>query len=160
MNSEDKFDRSSRHSKITGDFGEKLVLYWLSKHGYECAFVDHVGIDIIAWDKGKKRRLGISVKARSRLEKTKGTSLDFNRTHIEKLENACEDFDCEPYFALVIDEGDSVFVFILKSSQLQEQCNPNTKNISWKMGEKYLKKYKEIEGVKIIQLRAETRSWS
>ena len=26
--------KSTRHSKITGDFAEGLVLYWLSKHGY------------------------------------------------------------------------------------------------------------------------------
>jgi hypothetical protein len=26
--------KSSRHQKITGDFAEMLVLYWLSKSGY------------------------------------------------------------------------------------------------------------------------------
>jgi len=40
--------KSSRHSKIAGDFGETLVLYWLSKYGFECASVDHTGIDLIA----------------------------------------------------------------------------------------------------------------
>jgi len=40
--------RSSRHSKITDDFAEALVLYWLSKSGCECATVDHTGIDLIA----------------------------------------------------------------------------------------------------------------
>jgi len=41
------------HEKLTPlqdcrDFGESLVLYWLSKHGFECAKVDHTGIDLIA----------------------------------------------------------------------------------------------------------------
>ena len=43
-----RVNKSSRHTKITGDFGETLVLYWLSKYGFECAPVDHTGIDIIA----------------------------------------------------------------------------------------------------------------
>ena len=40
--------KSSRHSKITGDFAEGFVLYLLSKRGFECARVDHMGIDLIA----------------------------------------------------------------------------------------------------------------
>lgn len=40
--------KSSRHSKITGDYGEALVLYLLSKYGFECARVDHISIDLIA----------------------------------------------------------------------------------------------------------------
>ena len=43
-----RIDKSSRHSKITGDFAERLILYWLSKNGLECTYVDHVGIDLIA----------------------------------------------------------------------------------------------------------------
>ncbi|MEK7654536.1 MAG: hypothetical protein AAB345_04675 [Patescibacteria group bacterium] len=39
--------KASRHQKITGDFGEALVLYWLSKHGFESLKVDHTGIDIM-----------------------------------------------------------------------------------------------------------------
>jgi hypothetical protein len=31
--------KSSRHSKITGDFAERPVLYWLSKCRFECAYV-------------------------------------------------------------------------------------------------------------------------
>ncbi len=38
-----ELSKSSRHSKITGDFAEHLVLYWLSKYGFECAKVDHTG---------------------------------------------------------------------------------------------------------------------
>ncbi|MEW6067034.1 MAG: hypothetical protein AB1610_01865 [Nitrospirota bacterium] len=43
-----KITKSSRHSKITGNFAESLILYWLSKYGFECAKVEHTGIDIIA----------------------------------------------------------------------------------------------------------------
>jgi len=39
---------SSNHAKLTGEFGEHLVLYWLSKNGYESVHAQYVGIDIIA----------------------------------------------------------------------------------------------------------------
>lgn len=40
--------KSTRHAKITGDFGEEAVLYSLSLVGFECARVDHTGVDLIA----------------------------------------------------------------------------------------------------------------
>jgi Holliday junction resolvase-like predicted endonuclease len=61
-----KINKSTRHSKIAGDFGEMLVLYWLSKYGFECAKVDHTGIDIIARNPHSKEVMGISVKSRTR----------------------------------------------------------------------------------------------
>ena len=63
-----KISKSTRHAKITGDFGEALVLYWLSKYGFECAPVDHTGIDIIARNPHTNEVMGISVKSRSRTE--------------------------------------------------------------------------------------------
>ena len=70
-----KISKSSRHSKITGDFAERLVLYWLSKHGFECALVDHTGLDIIARNPANKELMGISVKSRSRNAGTENTVL-------------------------------------------------------------------------------------
>lgn len=55
---------SNNHHQITGDFAEYLVMYCLSKQGYECAHVQHVDIDVIAAKDGN--RLGISVKSRCR----------------------------------------------------------------------------------------------
>lgn len=49
-----EINKSTRHSKITGDFSESLVLYWLSKYGFECALVDHTGIDIIANNQNRR----------------------------------------------------------------------------------------------------------
>ncbi|MBK8382508.1 MAG: hypothetical protein IPL16_11595 [Ignavibacteria bacterium] len=58
--------KSTRHSKITGDFAEGLVMYWLSKHGFETARVDHTGIDLISKNPITKELMGISAKSRSR----------------------------------------------------------------------------------------------
>ena len=70
-----KLAKSSRHSKITGDFGESILLYLLSRHGFECARVDHTGIDLIARRPNSREVLGISVKSRSRQTGGQGDGL-------------------------------------------------------------------------------------
>ena len=37
-------DKSSRHTKIVGDFGEQIVANWLSRSGWQVVSVDHTGI--------------------------------------------------------------------------------------------------------------------
>src|SRR5258708_29820396 len=96
-------EKSTRHSKITGDFAEMLVLYWLSKSGYECARVDHTGIDVIACSKDGSERMGISVKARSRYDGTEQVSVNLPPDGFEKARQACVSFGCIPYYAIVVD---------------------------------------------------------
>ena len=95
--------KSSRHSKITGDFAERLILYWLSKHGFECAAVDHVGLDIIARNPHTGELMGISVKSRSRSTGKERTDLSIPTENLTKLDCACQSFGCRPYFAMVVD---------------------------------------------------------
>ncbi len=45
-----EIDKSTRHQKIIGEFGEHLICNWLSRSGFEVTIVDHTGIDIIAYD--------------------------------------------------------------------------------------------------------------
>lgn len=95
---------SSNHRQITGDFAEHLILYWLSKNGFECVHVRHVGIDLIASKDGKT--IGISVKGRSRKEGESdwGLTITDPKNHIEKIKESCKHFSCEGYVALVIDQ--------------------------------------------------------
>src|SRR6478735_5770885 len=79
--------KSSRHSKITGDFAEYLTLYLLSKHGFECARIDHTGMDIIARNPHTKELMGISVKSRSWEEIRANSSMNVRID--EKLTTAC-----------------------------------------------------------------------
>ena len=98
---------SSRHAKITGDFAEALVLYWLSRDGFECARVDHTGIDLIARNPYTGELMGISVKSRSRLREGSGEeSVTIPNDNFEKVEEACAAFGCVPYFAVVVDAKD------------------------------------------------------
>ena|ERR1700733_6684151 len=106
--------KSTRHSKITVDFGEALVLYWLSKRGFECARVDHTGIDLIARRPRSKEILGISVKSRSRKKGKETESINLLVKDDAKILSACDAFHCEPYVAFVADQGQYIRCFLLR----------------------------------------------
>ncbi len=95
--------RSSRQSKVSGQFGETLVAYLLSKNGFEVAHVDHTGLDILAYNKKSKRRLGISVKTRTRDPRGANSSVNFLLEDLTRLKAACWAFSAEPYVAAVVD---------------------------------------------------------
>jgi Holliday junction resolvase-like predicted endonuclease len=154
-----QINKSSRHSKITGDFAEHLVLYWLSKHGFECARVDHTGIDLIARNPHTNELMGISVKSRSRNPGTERTSISIHAQDIQKALTACKSFGCIPYFAIVADIKDRIVVFILSAQEL-EKLFPNSKNVyDWRMTEKYLAQYYDNSEIKVFELRTLTHSW-
>ncbi len=154
-----KLNKSSRHSKITGDFGENLVLYWLSKYGFECANVDHIGIDIIARNPHTQEVMGISVKGRSRNIGTEGTSLSIPNDNFNKIQKACKAFNCIPYFAIVVDEGDKIYTFILSMEELL-RIFPKGKSVcAWKMTKKHIEKYYDNPHIKIFEFNYKTRSW-
>ena len=152
-------NKSSRHSKITGDFAEYLVLYWLSKHGTECAKVDHVGMDIIARRPGSLVPMGISVKSRSRNPGTEGSYLSIPNENFEKLDRACISFSCEPYFAIVIDEASEIDVYLLPSAVLQELCPPRQRVASWKMSPTWRQRYAGDERIVKFSLSTQISQW-
>jgi len=154
-----KVKKSSRHSKITGNFAENLILYWLSKYNFECANVDHTGIDIIAKNPRTKELMGISVKSRSRKEGTEGGYLGISNENFDKIKKACRAFNCVPYFALVIDEKDKIYCFILSVKRLLEMFPKGETLVAWKMGEKYLNKYYKDKEIKVFKFNYKTRSW-
>jgi len=43
-------EKSTRHQKIIGAFGEHFLCNWLSRSGFEVSIVDHTGIDLIAYN--------------------------------------------------------------------------------------------------------------
>lgn len=111
---------SSNHKQITGDFGEHLVMYWLSKNGYECVHVRHIGIDIIAVKDGV--RLGISVKARSRKKGKSNFGFTINnpKTTLSKIKKAESDFDCIGYFAFVLDQQGTINITMLPVASIEK----------------------------------------
>ena len=151
--------KSSRHSKITGDFGEVLVLYWLSKHGFECSRVDHTGIDLIAKNPHNNELMGISVKSRSRNPGKEDTYVRISLSNIDKVQEACEAFECIPYFAIVVDADGLVRAFITSMIHLLELFPPTQTSVGWKMNSKHLERYYNDPEVMIFEMRANTQRW-
>jgi hypothetical protein len=151
--------KSSRHSKITGDFCENLVLYLLSKYGFECARVDHTGIDIIATNPKTKEVMGISVKGRSKTEKAIGSYIGIPNDNFEKVEQACKAFNLVPYFAIVSDEQDKMHVFMLSMEHLFNIFPKGDSLIAWKMTEPHLEKYSKDPKIMSFQTDHKLINW-
>jgi Holliday junction resolvase-like predicted endonuclease len=151
--------KSSRHSKITGDFAESLVLYWLSKYGFECARVDHTGIDLIARQPKSTEVMGISVKSRSRQAGREGSYLSIPNEHLGKVGEACEAFLCKPYFSLVVDEPDCIWLFILAMARLLELFPKGQRCVAWKMTPTWVDRYVSDPQIATVRFRHETLTW-
>ena len=145
--------KSSRHSKICGDFGEALVLYWLSKTGFECAMVDHTGIDLIATNPTNKEMYGISVKCRTRLNGTENDHVKIG--DIEKIKKACVDFGkLTPYLAIVVEAGSSIKIFMTPLERAMELSR-----YGWQMSPKFISRYDNDEKVMSFQLEIKQSRW-
>ena len=150
--------KSSRHSKIVGDFAEALVLYWLSKYGYECARVDHTGIDLIA--RAPKEVMGISVKCRDRYDHREKASINLPADGFDKARKACDAFGCVPYYAIVVDTTSSIRCFVLSLEHL-EGVTGGTQGGQryWRMGGKDILRYADDPQIQGFVLQTENCSW-
>lgn len=151
--------KGTRHSKVTGDFGEHLILYFLSKHGFECSIVDHTGIDIIARNTETDEVMGISVKSRSRLKGKKHEQLLIPGDQFDKADYACKAFNCKPYFAIVIDEADIIYVYILEMKHLLKLHNRNESGVGWSMSKEKIKSYEEDKKIIKFTLNHRIENW-
>jgi Holliday junction resolvase-like predicted endonuclease len=152
--------KSSRHSKIAGDFGEALILYWLSKHGFECARVDHSGIDLIARNPHTDELMGISVKTRTRSSGTEDTGVAIRNPEFDKARQACEAFGCTPYFAIVVDAGELIHTFLLSMNHLLKLFPKGKTQSNWSMHPRNVIGYHEEDpDIKSFVFRTEAVSW-
>ena len=136
-----------------------LVLYWLSKYGFECAKVDHTGIDLIARNPTNDEVMGISVKSRSRNIGKGDTALSVSNDNFVKIDTACEAFNCVPYFAVVIDSDDKIRMYILKKEKLLFYAPKGKTVASWKMSQKHLDKYELDSEIIKVEFNHETKKW-
>jgi Holliday junction resolvase-like predicted endonuclease len=154
-----EISKSTRHSKITGTFGEELLLYWLSKHGFECASVDHTGIDLIARNPHTAERMGISVKSRSRTLGTEEDYISIPRDNFDKVQRACDAFGCVPYFGIVADAADVIRVFVLSMAHLLQLFPCGERISAWKMTKQHLDRYYADPEIIIFELTTRTHNW-
>lgn len=135
------------------------MLYWLSKYGFECAHVDHVGIDLLARNPKTNELMGISVKSRSRNEGKEGQYLSIPNDNFPKIEAACTAFGCSPYFAIVVDEASTIHCFITSKEHLLHLF-PMGKGVSgWKTSKAWLKQYEADAEIKTFSFEHCTTRW-
>jgi len=106
--------KSSSHPKIIGKFGENIICNLLSRSGFETAFVDHTGIDVVAYNPSTNERLGITIKSRTRNVGKERTAVNIFRSRKEdrrKLLDACKAFACKPWIAIYV-ETENFAMFI------------------------------------------------
>lgn len=157
-------NKGLRHSKIVGDFGEQLVCNWLSRSGWEVVLVDHTGIDIIAFHRKSGKRIGITVKSRTRSAGTEKDTVNIFKTMKDdrkKVTQACSYFACKPWIAIYVEKSDSADLFLtsLENYDKKYQLNAGKAIEDWKMGEKYLQKYAQDSGVHHLRLKVESHNW-
>jgi Holliday junction resolvase-like predicted endonuclease len=147
--------KSSRHSKITGNFGEAMILYWLSKRGFECAHVDHTGIDLIARRPFSEEILGISVKCRSRTDPNDEAGVNLLHRHDEKIEAACRAFGCVPYVAVVVDQGSTIRGYLTAMNHVRTKYPGQ----SWRMSSAMTQQYESDPFIEWFELVNRAGNW-
>lgn len=155
-------EKSSRHQKIIGDLGEHLVCNWLSRSGFEVTIVDHTGIDVIAYDPKTKKRLGITVKSRTRNQGKEKESVNlFNnrKGDRQKTKGACEAFKCETFIAVYIEMTEYADLYLTSLSHYDAKYRSGSVVDDWKMSSKWLTAYDEDEEVKHLHIAFRAKSW-
>ena len=151
--------KSSRHSKITGDFAEALVLYWLSRDGFECMRVDHTGIDLLARNRHTDELMGISVKSRSRYTGTEYGAVSIKSADLDKAAAACKTFACSPYFAIVVDGGERLWLFLTSLEHMKQVVKLGVGKVHWGMTKDHIEHYLGASAIKCVEFTAATRCW-
>jgi len=159
--------KSSRHQKIIGDFGENMICNWLSRSGFEVTLVDHTGLDVIAYDPSTRKRLGITVKSRTRnigKEETKVNIFSYQKgkDDRQKLLDACEAFGCEPWIAVYVEtlKAGHVYLTSLKNYDEKYRGKEGKAIDDWKMRKKNRVEYEKDPNVKLVQIRFHSTHWN
>jgi hypothetical protein len=155
--------KSTRHSKIIGDFGEHFVCDTLSKSGFEVLRVDHTGLDIIAYNVSNKKRLGITVKSRTRNEGKESVSVSIfshqkGKDDRKRLEDACTNFACEPWIAIYVENQVGADLYLTSLGTFNGYRGGKAIE-TWKMDEKSKQKYLEDQNVKHVSIQLNTSKW-
>ena len=160
-------EKGTRYSEIIGNFGEGLILSWLSRSGFEACLVDHTGLDVIAYHKASKRRLGFTVKSRTRISGRDKSSVNIfsfreGKDDRQKLMDACEAFGCqEAWIAVYVETVNSADLYLtsLKNYDMKYMSSKSRAIHDWKMGDKYTKMYGEDPDVKHVHMTFGTSRW-
>lgn len=159
-------NKTKRHNKITGDFGENILEYFLSKNLFETAIIDYVGIDILAVHRKSKKRMGISVKSRSRtIERPKDGVLVPGSSY-QKIIEASSIFSCKPWICFIVDkpkniEEGEIFIFLISLNDLLDYYPQYKigKDFTFSVGKKNIEKYNQKNSIKKLHFNYTQMDW-
>ena len=158
-------EKSPRHTKIVGDFGENLVCNWLSRSGFEVCVVDHTGMDVIAYNPRTNQRLGITVKSRTRTSGTEAGSVYMFREakkDRQKLVDACKAFHCDPWIAAYVECDEFADLFLTSLANYDRKYRKEKRAVDgWGMTKKHTSAYAADTEVKHIHItfKSEADKW-
>jgi len=148
--------KSPRHSKIAGDFFEHLIMYLLSKSGFECIHVDYIGIDVIAKNPHKDEVMGISVKGRTRTGEQTKDRVKISNGNFVKMEKTCKTFHCTPYLAIIVDAEKSITGVITPLKNIKKYP-PTKSNLNWNMNS--IDTYRSDDNCKVFEFNEGIHKW-
>ncbi len=161
-----KIVKSTRHQKIIGNFGEALLCNWLSRSGFEVTVVDHTGIDVLAYNSRTKKRLGISVKSRTRVKGTETEAVNVlsyqkGKNDRQKVLKACKAFAAEPWIAIYVESSECADLFLLSLEHYDNKYRSKQKRAIdvWNMGQKCRDRYKADSQVRHIRMDFSGSMW-
>lgn len=163
MNGSIAIEKSTRHAKLIGNFGEALICNWLSRSAFEVAVVDHTGIDLVAYHIPSRRRLGITVKSRTRIAGTEeGAVYIFRETKNDrqKLLDACQAFGCEPWIAVYIESESDAHLYLTSLENYDKKYRKYGKVIdAWSMRRADREKYVLDSDVRHLHMQFSGSNW-
>jgi hypothetical protein len=156
-----KINRSTRHQKIVGEFGEHLVCNWLSRSGFEVSRVDHTGIDVVAYNPKLKKRYGITVKARTRMLKRESSAVYiFRRGDRKKMLAACKYFGCRPWIAIYVESEKTADLYMTSLKNYDAKYRVGRRKIdAWKMTKSHMTQFFKDSQVRHIHVDFKEQHW-
>jgi hypothetical protein len=157
-----RINKSTRHAKILGNFGENLVCNWLSRSGFEVTIVDHTGIDVVAYNPKLKQRLGISVRSRARLPGKETDSVYILRKSADdrkKVTTACRAFACEPWVAVYVESTTEADLFLASSVNYDHEYRVRGVIDRWFLSPKAMRKYAADSNVMHLHFSFRDENW-
>jgi hypothetical protein len=127
--------------------------------------VDHTGIDIIAFNKKLNKRIGISVKSRTRTKGTEKTFVNIFRrddNDRQKIIESNKAFACGPWICVYVETANYAHIYLLSLDHYDEKNrpNPDNKTDTWKMGEKNKQEYDKDSDLNYIKILFDEKNWN
>ena len=151
--------KSSRHSHIIGLYGEHLVCNMLSRSGSEVMRVDHTGMDVLA-SRPDIGAIGISVKARTRLEGREQINVNVGPSDDTKLLDACRAFKLEAWVGVYVETASSADLFLTSLENFRSRyIAEGRRSLAWGMTPKHRAGYSADQHIMHFQMKFESPRW-